>query len=350
YRAFTGIQLPLRIKRGFMMTTFIFALVITLLSSLLVLRAVSKKNAITVISSDRQYHQIVRPAPREMDKVEPKTLKELQETIVNEQSLQLSLPYMKKAIELGCEDSMECLISLADEPFVSLAYPNLVAYSENYLKAINGNADARIEVARTLYNADGVTQDIAAAKDHLATLVTQNNTKAMFLLADIKAETAIESGEKAAAFQLFLDSAKLNHIESFTKLGNCYLEGFGTDKNEKLAYYWLERAAESGNDEAINSVVNAYRANTCDLCQELAYFWANVAQMKNCLSKDISLSTLENNISSKTKVMLQKKAEMVVSKTASKKALPANSLIKALDKAFNRQLMNRYLSNEKLAA
>ncbi len=53
------------------------------------------------------------------------------------------------------------------------------------------------------------------------------------------------------AVKWYLKSAEQGHIEAQVKLGICYANGLGVDKDENKAYYWWQKAAEQGHEFAI---------------------------------------------------------------------------------------------------
>lgn len=115
------------------------------------------------------------------------------------------------------------------------------------LSADQGNVLAQYNLARMYFNGEGVPQD---------------KEKGMFYL-----KQAAEQGDKNAQFSMGLFYHKMNrydeafhwysladeqgHAGAQTGLGLCYSTGDGTKRDKKKAIYWMQKAAEQGDEWAI---------------------------------------------------------------------------------------------------
>lgn len=64
------------------------------------------------------------------------------------------------------------------------------------------------------------------------------------------------------AFRLFLGSVKEGHILAMYELGLCYLNGRGTDVNEKKALEWLTKSAQEDCESAQCALGDCYYCGT----------------------------------------------------------------------------------------
>lgn len=61
-------------------------------------------------------------------------------------------------------------------------------------------------------------------------------------------EKSVDNWCKAAYW--WQEAAKNGNVDAFTKIGICYLKGYGVNVNHKEAYKWLKKGAEVGNIDA----------------------------------------------------------------------------------------------------
>ena len=52
------------------------------------------------------------------------------------------------------------------------------------------------------------------------------------------------------SFELFLDLAKQGNIDSIKVVAGMFAHGMGTEKNDKLAFFWYEKLAKIGDEES----------------------------------------------------------------------------------------------------
>lgn len=76
-------------------------------------------------------------------------------------------------------------------------------------------------------------------------------------LASLYLEEGSEEHVKRA-FQLYYDAAHLGQPHSMNRLGYCYLEGLGVEKNGYEAFKWFSSATEINNIDAINNLGLCY--------------------------------------------------------------------------------------------
>ncbi|KAF0523843.1 Sel1 repeat protein [Gigaspora margarita] len=56
--------------------------------------------------------------------------------------------------------------------------------------------------------------------------------------------------DKEKAFECFLKSAELDHVDGMVNVADCYLNGIGTEKDEYEAMQWYQKSANLGDARA----------------------------------------------------------------------------------------------------
>ncbi len=88
----------------------------------------------------------------------------------------------------------------------------------------------------------------------------------------------IQQNDYPAAFRCFLEAAQLGEPNAMYNLSLCYMNGHGTDRNEKLAFEWMKKAAENGMANSFSDLSEKYYlgiGSGIDLDQAL--FWREKA-------------------------------------------------------------------------
>lgn len=73
-----------------------------------------------------------------------------------------------------------------------------------------------------------------------------------------EAQQAYEAGHYSQAIQLFRPLASQSNSQAQFRLGMMYYHGQGVPEDEKLAVYWLKKAATQGQVDAMFELGNAY--------------------------------------------------------------------------------------------
>ncbi len=89
-------------------------------------------------------------------------------------------------------------------------------------------------------------------------LAQQNDTRALYALANLYAAGRGRPRDEAKAFDLCRRAAERGHAEAQYRLGTFYADGRGTEKNVPQALEWYRKAADGGVAEAANSLGYLY--------------------------------------------------------------------------------------------
>lgn len=93
---------------------------------------------------------------------------------------------------------------------------------------------------------NGKTNNIAEANDDYEKKYIAEEAERYYTLA-----ISFQQNKKyKSAFNYFRAAAELGHLYAQIRLGFCYFDGIGVDKNEELAVYWYEKAAKQGDSYA----------------------------------------------------------------------------------------------------
>jgi TPR repeat protein len=90
--------------------------------------------------------------------------------------------------------------------------------------------------------------------------------------------------KKEKAFDFFVNAAKQGHLNAIYRVGKCFAEGFGIQKDEKLAAQWFQKAALQGHPMA------QYRYAQCNPTKYVT--WLTHAALNQEASAQIELGKL----------------------------------------------------------
>ena len=122
--------------------------------------------------------------------------------------------------------------------------------------ANQGNMAGEYFMAYNYEKGIGVKQDIDKAIDLYSKSAIKGNPLALHRVSQLpqelsnKATEHFENGDYSIALDLFEKAALLQHRDSQYNAGMMYYKGYGVTKDNVLASYWLEKAANQGDNEA----------------------------------------------------------------------------------------------------
>lgn len=132
-----------------------------------------------------------------------------------------------------------------------------LAYKWLSRSAEQGLAQAQTELAIGHIYGDFGSVDLSLAAPWLQKAVRQNYPEAQYFMARLYDDLAEEHGledrfvaDERDVFNLYAAAAQQGYSPAKKELGQCYLEGFGTDKNLEQALAWYSESAQEGFDDA----------------------------------------------------------------------------------------------------
>lgn len=122
--------------------------------------------------------------------------------------------------------------------------------TDNQKAAAAGEAGAMFALARAYADGNGVTRDIAAARDWYKKAADAGHAGAQTALADLymRGEGGFKDARRAAT--LYDAAARQGDVRAMVALGRLYQEGEGIAKDEAEAARWIGAAARTGHSRA----------------------------------------------------------------------------------------------------
>lgn len=111
--------------------------------------------------------------------------------------------------------------------------------------AAEGEPKAYTELGRCYLEGIGVEVDKKKAAAYLKKTIPYNEPEGIYLLAECYSSIKRNPEFGTVSVRLYDKAARLGFVEAKAKLGICYLEGKGTERNEQAAFQYLYEAVEA---------------------------------------------------------------------------------------------------------
>jgi TPR repeat protein len=138
--------------------------------------------------------------------------------------------------------------------------------------AEQGNVEAQLRLGLMYHKGLGVTADSAKAMKWLRLAADQENAQAQYVLGTIY----WRKNDNAEMFKLFLRSAEHGYGYAQDNLGDTYASGVGVPVDNVQAYFWHDRAAAQGVQNAAEKrdlVAKKLTPDEIAQAQKLAQEW-----------------------------------------------------------------------------
>lgn len=96
-----------------------------------------------------------------------------------------------------------------------------------------------------------------------------------------------EANDLAKAIKYYQRAAELNHADAALELGYIYGEGFGVEQDDNKALFYLKKAAESGNQEAIEELAAMALSGQGNMDAKEAEYWIKKAGYTEEMLKEL---------------------------------------------------------------
>ncbi len=247
-----------------------------------------------------------------------------------------ALHWYGKAAALDNVTGMYGIVRISDKMREDLVLKEQAKYWKTCIAAQEGNLDKKYEMGKALYSGRGIEQDVVKAVEVITEAAERGHVESMIFLGDWYRARENSTPEPAQSLQWYKRAAAMKNNVGRMKYGLNFLQGVGTEIDFKRGIYWLERAAEKGNTDAMFEAGQAWidqRPNG----NAIAYIWLFLAaqlghndsrRIRDQVALTIGVDTVVG-LQSMTKPMLKKLRENKINKHA---------LIQALNKLYKREI------------
>lgn len=211
-----------------------------------------------------------------------------------------------------------------------------VHFWETYIRALDGDLAAKIEVGKLLTEGRGTEVNVERGLMFMKEAAEQNSIEAILFMADwCTSRNNLTPSASDANYWLY-KAIKLRDSTAMMKLGLHYLQGIGVASNHRKACYWLERAAEHGHSEAMFHAGHAWMDYGTH-GNEIAYIWFFLSAMFNYEPAKVVRDTVGGKIGVESVVGLQSLTKPLYKKIVSKE-FSEHAVIRVLNKLYKRPI------------
>ncbi|WP_428772624.1 tetratricopeptide repeat protein [Vibrio sp.] len=247
-----------------------------------------------------------------------------------------SLQWYQKAAELDNITGMYGIVRVSDRMRQDLVLKEQVKYWKTCISAMEGDHMAKFDAAIALFHGRGIDQNTTKALEMMTQAAEANNTDAMLFLGDwCQSEHNVEP-KLADSSYWYRRAAQHKSSEGCMKLGLNYLNGIGVEKDHLQGCYWLERAAEQGNAQAMFYAGEAWN-DWGSSGNAIAYIWLFLASQMGypkakTLRDQVALKIGVDNV-----VGLQSLAKPLIRRIQTGDT-SKHTIIRALNKLYKRKV------------
>lgn len=194
--------------------------------------------------------------PNEEERTEEELLEALRQSMLNPRSSKdypKAIYWLEKAASQGYVKAQS---SLAYNYYAWTEYEAAAKWASLAAKA--GDETGQLILGLCYYYGNGVAKDVKESMKWLQKPAQNGNPMAQIIMAEcyFKGADGVPKNY-TRALSLYLKLADLGVKTAYDKLGTIYLNGLGTEKNEKEAVKWIKLAAIKGD------AFNQYRLGCC---------------------------------------------------------------------------------------
>jgi TPR repeat protein len=247
-----------------------------------------------------------------------------------------ALYWYHKGAELDNITAMYGIIRLSDKKREDLVLREQANYWRLCIAGAEGDVHAKFEAAKAQIFGQGVERNIPRGVAKITEVAEEGNLEAILFMGDwsISPDNPVPSPTQSTEW--FEQAANKQSEEGMTKLGLNYLNGVGVEQDTQRACYWLERAAEKGNVEAMYFAGEAWRGVKPNGAS-IAYIWLFMSAYMGYEPAKSARDTVGSTLGVDSVVGLQSLAKPVLKKLQFGPVVK-HSLIRALNKLYKREL------------
>lgn len=245
-----------------------------------------------------------------------------------------ALYWYNKAAELNNVTGMYGIVRISQRMREDVVLKEKARFWQLAINASEGQISAKYEVALAYFHGRGIEKNIVKALETMQSAANEGFINAILFLGDWCQSPDNFDRKPEDAIYWYRKAAELNSSTGRMKLGLCYLEGKGITADHSKACYWLERAAEQGNNEAMYHAAQAW-IDRGSSGNAVAYIWAFLSAHFGYEPAKSLRDQVGSNIGVDSVVGLQALAKPMVKKIAAG-TVSKHSIIKALNKLYKR--------------
>jgi TPR repeat protein len=247
-----------------------------------------------------------------------------------------ALYWYNKGAELDNITSMYGIVRLSDRKREDLVLREQANYWRLCIAGAEGDVHAKFEAAKAQIFGQGVERNIPRGVAKVQEVAEEGNLEAILFMGDwsISPENPMPSPKQST--QWFVKAANKQSEEGIIKLGLNILNGVGVEQDTQRACYWLERAAEKGNVEAMYFAGEAWR-DVKPNGASIAYIWLFMSAYMGHEPAKSARDAVGSTLGVDSVVGLQSLAKPVLKKLEFG-PLVKHSLIRALNNLYKRDL------------
>lgn len=247
-----------------------------------------------------------------------------------------ALYWYEKAAQQDNVNGMYGIVRLSMKRKEDLILREQANFWQLAIAALDNDADAKFNMGQALIHGRGTTKNIPKGYALIEEAATSGHTDAMLFMGDWCLDKDNSDYSPENAVEWFRMAADKHDLNGKIKLGLSYLNGLGVEKNHGQGCYWLERAAEKNNTEAMFHAGEAW-IDHGEHGNAIAYIWLFLSAHFGYEPAKAQRDKVGANLGVDSIVGLQALTKPIMTKL-SQEAVTKHSVIKALNKLYKRKV------------
>ncbi len=249
-------------------------------------------------------------------------------------NIKQALYWYDKAAKLDNISAMYGIVRLSEQMREDVILKEQANFWRIAISGMEGDTEAKFATGKALIFGRGIEQNLSKGYELIEAAANEGCVEAMLYMGEWQLSPENSSGHRADALYWFMKAADKDSADGQIKVGLCYLNGTGTEKNLLKGRYWLERAAESGNAEAMCHAGEAWK-DSSKTGNAIAYIWLFLSANLGYEPARSLRDKVAGNIGVDVVVGLQAIAKPLQRKIASG-MVKKHAIIRALNKVYKR--------------
>ncbi|MGR5453241.1 tetratricopeptide repeat protein [Vibrio alfacsensis] len=251
------------------------------------------------------------------------------------ENIKEALYWYDKAAKLDNITGMYGMVRLSERMREDVILREQANFWRMAIAGLEGDVDATFATGKALVFGRGVEKNLAKGHQLIEAAANNGCIAAMLHMGEWQLSPENVLGRSADALYWFMKAADKDSADGKIQVGLCHLNGIGTEMSMVKGCYWLERAAESGNAEAMFHAGDAWK-DTSKTGNAIAYIWLFLSANMGFEPARALRDEVASNIGVDVVVGLQSIAKPLQRKLVSG-MVKKHSIIRALNKVYKRE-------------